>query len=172
MPFPGGHAANAALLCAVMHGDGRRETFCSNGVLFSWSCSAVSMQGSSRIASPPPTAPIEKNAMRAGAEGRGRARRTQSEKSIFKRQKSLLGDPESKIPSEKVSTLSLLLLLCAVTVRKHWELRGPGGGGQMEKQNVPIRFNHLLSRGDFLFFSFFPPSRSILKPNAVIFLCF
>lgn len=94
--------------------------------------------------------------MRAGAEGRGRARRTQSEKSIFKRQKSLLGDPESKIPSEKVSTLSLLLLLCAVTVRKHWELRGPGGG-QMEKQNVPIRFNHLLSRGDFLFFSFFPP---------------
>lgn len=125
-----------------------------------------------RVPPPTPAAPIEKNAMRAGAEGRGRARRTQSEKSIFKRQKSLLGDPESKIPSEKVSTLSLLLLLCAVTVRKHWELRGPGGGGQMEKQNVPIRFNHLLSRGDFLFFSFFPPSRSILKPNAVIFLCF
>lgn len=58
--FPGGCRANAALLCAVRHGAGRWETSCFGAFLFSWSCSAVSMQGRSRITSPPT---IEKNAM-------------------------------------------------------------------------------------------------------------
>lgn len=101
--------------------------------------------------------------MRAGAEGRGRARRTQSEKSIFKRQKSLLGDPESKIPSEKVSTLSLLLLLCAVTVRKHWELRGPGGGGSDGKAKRSHSFQSPFEPRRFSFLFLFSPLSLHLK---------